>query len=534
MVTEAFPAPRGASSDSGMDRPAAGQTAPFAASGSRAGRWMFALGSGILLLVVVGVAVSFLLPSTPDGPQLTYRVVLGDLDVTVTESGTLESSENTEIRCKVRGQNTITSVVESGSIVKEGEELLRLDTLLIEEQIHERTKYAHWCKASEVQQKAHMNRSELAVRAYLEGEFVERLTDLKKILSIAKSSVLTAQNMLEHDRMMAERGYVSNLKVEQRAFQLSQSKMNLVIQETNIDVLKRFTKAERLERLQGELKSATAEYKAAAERTFADEHRRDVAIEEFKHCRIKAPHDGMVIHPNAARWKNAPEVREGATVYKNQILLLMPSLDKMQIKIGIHESILKRITPGLEAKVTLPDRTLQGKVISVAKVARPAGWWSGNVVKYDAVIQLPKSRNLKPGMSAEVEIMIASRKNVLTVPVAAIVETENKETLCWITTPQGIKKQTLQTGENNDKFVEVLSGLEAGHEVVLNPLAFIPEAQQEALKIRGSAKTADDKSSKTSKPGDSAKSKSDNSKSKPKPKPKKPAPKGQGVAFSSW
>jgi HlyD family secretion protein len=521
-----------------MDRPAAGQAAPFAASGSRAGRWMFALGSGILLLVVVGVAVSFLLPSTPDGPQLTYRVVLGDLDVTVTESGTLESSENTEIRCKVRGQNTITSVVESGSIVKEGEELLRLDTLLIEEQIHERTKYAHWCKASEVQQKAHMNRSELAVRAYLEGEFVERLTDLKKFLSIAKSSVLTAQNMLEHDRMMAERGYVSNLKVEQRAFQLSQSKMNLVIQETNIDVLKRFTKAERLERLQGELKSATAEYKAAAERTFADEHRRDVAIEEFKHCRIKAPHDGMVIHPNAARWKNAPEVREGATVYKNQILLLMPSLDKMQIKIGIHESILKRITPGLEAKVTLPDRTLQGKVISVAKVARPAGWWSGNVVKYDAVIQLPKSRNLKPGMSAEVEIMIASRKNVLTVPVAAIVETENKETLCWITTPQGIKKQTLQTGENNDKFVEVLSGLEAGHEVVLNPLAFIPEAQQEALKIRGSAKTADDKSSKTSKPGDSAKSKSDNSKSKPKPKPKpkpkKPAPKGQGVAFSSW
>ena len=533
MVTEVFPDAQ-ASSDSGMDgtdRPAAGQDASFAASGRGAGRWMFAVGSGILLLVVVGVTVSSLLPSTPDGPQMTYRVVLGNLDVTVTEPGILESSENTEIRCKVRGQNTITSVVESGSIVKEGEELLRLDTLRIEEQIHERTKYAHWCKAGEVQLQARMNRSELAVRAYLEGEFVERLTDLEKFLAIAKSSVLTAQNMLDHDRIMAERGYVSNLKVEQREFHLSQAKMNLAIQETNIDVLKRFTKAERMERLQGELKSVTAEYKAAAERTFADEHRRDVAVEEFKQCVVKAPRDGMVIHPNAARWKNAPEVQAGATVYKNQVLLLMPSLDKMQIKIGIHESILKRITPGLEATVTLPDRTLQGEVISVAKVARPAGWWSGNVVKYDAVIQLPKSLNLKPGMSAEVEILIVSRKNVLTVPVAAIVETENKQTLCWITTPQGIKKQTLQTGENNDKFVEVISGLEAGQEVVLNPIAFITEAQQEALKIRGSVKTADDKPSKTDKPGDSAKSKPGNS--KPKPKPKNPAPKGQGVAFSS-
>jgi len=533
MVTEVFPDAQ-ASSDSGVDsidRPAAGQAAAFAASSSGTRRWIFAVGFGILLLVGVGVAVSSLLPSTSDGPQLTYQVVLSDLDVTVTEPGTLESSENTEIRCKVRGQNTITSVVESGSIVKEGDELLRLDTLLIEEQIHERTKYAHWCKAGEVQLKAHMNRSKLAVKAYMEGEFVERLTELEKLMAIAKSSVLTARNMLDHDRMMAERGYVSSLKVEQREFWLSQAKMNLVIQQTNIDVLKRFTKAERMERLQGELKSATAEYKAAAERTFADEHRRDTAIEEFKYCVIKAPRGGMVIHPKAARWKNAPEVQEGATVYKNQVLLLMPNLDKMQIKIGIHESILKRITPGLKARVTLPDRTLEGEVVSVAKVARPAGWWSGNVVKYDAVIQLPQSQDLKPGMSAEVEVLIASRKNVLTVPVAAIVETENKQTFCWINTPLGIQKQTLQTGENNDKFVEVLSGLAAGQEVVLNPLAFITEAQQEALKITGSAKTAGDESSETGKPGDSAKSKSGTS--KPKPKPKKPAAKGQGVAFSS-
>ena len=96
-------------------------------------------------------------------------------------------------------------------------------------------------------------------------------------------------------------------------------------------------------------------------------------------------------------------------------------------------------------------------------------------------------------------------------------------------TPLGIKKQILQTGENNDKFVEVLSGLEAGQEVVLNPLAFITEAQQEALKITGSAKATGDESPKTSKPGDSAKSKSGSS----KPKPKTPSPKGQGVAFSS-
>tara|TARA_Y100000588_G_scaffold300617_1_gene322191 strand:- start:1362 stop:2960 length:1599 start_codon:yes stop_codon:yes gene_type:complete len=530
MVTDVFPDDR-VPADARVgntDRPESGKASTYAAASSGTRRWFFAFGFVILLLIAAGVVTTSLVPSTPDGPQLTHTVVFDDLDVTVIEPGTLESSENTEIRCKVRGQNTITSVVESGTVVKKGDELLRLDTLMIEEQIHERSKFAHWCKAGEIQLKAHMNRSELAIKAYLEGEFVEQLTELEKSLSNAKSSVLTAQNMLAHNRMMADRGYVSSLQVERGEFVLSQAKLNLKIQETNIDVLKKFRKAERLERLKGELKSATAEYEAAAERTFADEHRRDVAIEEFKHCVVKAPRDGMVIHPNAARWKNAPEVQQGATVHKNQVLLLMPNLDKMQITVGVHESILKRITPGLTARVTLPDRTLEGKVVSVAKVARPAGWWSGNVVKYDAVIQLPQSENLKPGMSAEVEVLIASRKNVLTVPVAAIVETENNETLCWINTPQGIKKQTLQTGENNDKFVEVVSGLRAGQEVVLNPLAFITEAQQEALKITGSAKTTDNQPA--DKPVNSSKDKPEGSKAKAKPK--KPAPKGQGVAAS--
>ena len=128
MVTEVFPDGQ-ASSNSGVDtndRSADGHAVTFAASGSGVGRWTIAVGFGSLLLVGVGVAVNSLLPSSPEGPQLTYQVVFDDLDVTLTELGTLESSENTEIRCKVRGQNTITSVVESGSIVKEGDELLRL------------------------------------------------------------------------------------------------------------------------------------------------------------------------------------------------------------------------------------------------------------------------------------------------------------------------------------------------------------------------------------------------------------------------
>ena len=69
------------------------------------------------------------------------------LTVSLKEQRTLESSENVEIICKVRGENIITSVVENGAYVKEGDVILTLDSLYIDEQISERSKYAHWSRS---------------------------------------------------------------------------------------------------------------------------------------------------------------------------------------------------------------------------------------------------------------------------------------------------------------------------------------------------------------------------------------------------
>ena len=115
---------------------------------SSAGRWwkrgLLAFGViAVLSFAAVLIAERDVVAGEPVR-RLTHTITRGDLLVTVTEQGMLESSENTEIKCKVRGQNTVIWVIESGTVVKPGDELVRLDTLFIEEQIDERTKYAHW------------------------------------------------------------------------------------------------------------------------------------------------------------------------------------------------------------------------------------------------------------------------------------------------------------------------------------------------------------------------------------------------------
>jgi multidrug efflux pump subunit AcrA (membrane-fusion protein) len=466
------------------------------------GRW--AMRGLIAIAMVAAVAsVAALIrgagSSREVGPSLTHTISRGDLVVTVTEHGTLESSENTEIKCKVRGQSTVVWVVESGTVVQAGDELVRLDTLRIENSVNERTKYAHWSRSSAERSRATVARAELAVPEYLQGRYLSQLMTLEKDLAIAESNLRTAQNMLGHAEMMAERGYKSELEVEKFRFAVEQADLNVEVKATEIDVLKEYTKRIELETLRGNLKAARARLAADEERAIMDAARRDLAEKELKHCVVKAEQSGLVIHPSAARWRNAPEIEQGATVHKDQVLLLMPDLTKMQVKVGIRESLIDRVKPGLAARVMLPDGILDGEVSSVASVTKPAGWWSGNVALYDTIITLPPVPGLKPGMSAEVEIIVKLHEDVLRIPVAAIVETAEGD-FCWVRTDEGLKRRSLRLGDTNDVFTVVKAGLKEGDQVVLNTLALEGE-QAEGPGPQGETKT-DERDSAKSEGGD--------------------------------
>jgi len=449
----------------------------------------------LVLLVVAGAAVGgsaytqgYFTPTVEDpfAHALTHKVVRSDMVINVSELGSLESSNNTKIVCRVRGQNTITSVVESGTYVKKGDTVLTLDTLYIDEQISERSKYAHWSKAGAQHWQSVMTRAKLSIPEYLEGRYVARQMEMEKDLAIAESRLRTSQNILAHTMMLQERGYVSALDVEQREFNVTTSELSVENTKTRIEVYEKTSKAREVARLEGDLKIAKAQFGANDERADADASRRDRAVAEREYCTILAPKDGLVIHPRAAAWKGAPDITEGGTVYKEQVLLLMPDLDKMQVKVGVHEAVVSEIKAGLPTRITLPNREPIVAVVShVADIARPASLGSGDVIKYDVIVELPPIPDLKPGMSAEIEIIMAEHKNVLVIPVAAVLELEDGFH-CWVKVGANVVKRAIKLGDSNDIFIVIKDGLNEGDAVVLNPLAYIDEAQKEVLVPFGS------------------------------------------------
>ena len=493
--------------------------------GSSQGRWfkrgLLAIGAAALVASAAAM-IRGAGSSRQIGPRLTHTITRGDLIVTATEQGTLESSENTEIKCQVRGKGiTIIWVIASGTTVKPGDELVRLETLVFEDRVSEMSKWSHLTRSAAERSQADVVSAELAISEYLEGRYPTELMTLEKDLAIAESNLRTARSMLAHSEMMAKRDYVSALVVEENTFAVTQSELSVEAMNTRIEVLKEHDKPMQLETLKGNLKAGKAQHEANKARVKQLQAQLVLCSADLEYCVVKAERSGLVIYPTAEPWKYVPEIQEGATVYMGQTMLLMPDLSKMQVKVGIREAIVALIKPGLAARITLPDKTLNGQVSSVASVAASASWQTGNEVMYDTIIELPSLKGLKPGTSAEVEVIIERYRDVLTIPVAAVLETAQGN-FCWVKTSDVPKRHLIELADTNDLFTVVKAGLKEGDEVILNPLALAEAARMHALEPRDEAKPGEPdptESAAKSKPPEpsAAKPSADSKKRKPKP-----------------
>ena len=169
------------------------------------------------IFAAAGVAWVAVFPKSSSDATLqsvpTHTIGRGELVVSVTEQGTLESANNTEIKCRVRGSNTITFVIDSGTEVQAGDVLIELETLAIEEEISERFKYYHLAESQVARSAADVERAKLAISEYEEGRFVSELSSLQKDLAVAESRLLNSKNRLKHSRMMSRSEYASDLVV---------------------------------------------------------------------------------------------------------------------------------------------------------------------------------------------------------------------------------------------------------------------------------------------------------------------------------
>ena len=287
--------------------------------------------------------------------------------------------------------------------------------------------------------------------------------------------------------------------VQQREAALEIAKAQVAVEENNIKYYKKALN--RISKLNAS-KYSTEKDLEAAERDY-DNSVAQLALEqaqvkqaqaslnsaqtELSYTEIKAPVDGIVI---------SKSVEVGQTVAASfetpEIFSVAEDLTKMQIEASVVEADIAKVKEGQKVRFTVDsyaDDYFYGTVTQVRNEATT----TSNVVTYTVVIGIDNSdMKLKPGMTANVEIITAEEKGVMLVPNQAlrfyIDDSDNakryKDRGVWIMKNGKPERVTVKIGVSDEDNTQILeSSLKIGDEVIVSKELSAADTQKMRLRM---------------------------------------------------
>ncbi len=150
-------------------------------------------------------------------------------------------------------------------------------------------------------------------------------------------------------------------------------------------------------------------------------------------------------------------------------LFTLVDLDRLYVRATVDEFDARQIRLGQEVRVTLealPGRTLRGRLY---KISPAVSGERQEARTFNVRVALEEGKAfVKPGMSADVEVIVARRQGALFVPSQAILEREGKKRV-YVVADGHARAATVKVGESNWSSTEILKGLREGERVVINP-----------------------------------------------------------------
>ena len=408
------------------------------------------------LFVLIG-AVAWYSPLAPASAASSDRGanVAGDGDALVVVPERLISTVSVFGHLAPRREVLVTSpaagkVAEThfqyGERVAVGQQLLKLDTTEIEREHRE-------ALAERIDAARHLAEIE-------DWANNPEMARVRRDLSKARLALDNQKNQLEQTAFLLEQGIVSAAEHDAAARQYESQRLDYELLERDRQTVLAKGDADAREVAQLELENARIRVRRL-EQTLAN-------------ATVAAPIAGVLLQPT--RTGGGQEERmlvRGQVVAQGEPLFTIGDVGGLSVRGSVDEVDVDKIRQ--EQAVTVrgdafPGLELQGTVTHVSRQARPS--LSGEVPTFEFVaaveeLAAAERESLRLGMSATVEIVVADRPDALLVPISTV-QVQGESTWLRIRDPRGgVERRRVQTGTTTLTKVEIVSGLDAGEEVLL-------------------------------------------------------------------
>ena len=434
---------------------------------------------GVVIAVLVIAAIFGLRQMNASASAATVRaqtatVTRGNLVATVSASGNVSAPEDAVMGFQTSGRIAKVNV-QVGDLVKRGQVLMELDTADLELSLKS-------AKASLSNQQASFEQTKANL------DFALRNAQATLTSSQANLDAAKAKNAQNPSQLLAAKASLEKATV---ALQKAQSDYNAVAWRPDVGMT---PQAQTLASATSDYQSALANYNvtvagindSALKSAQAQFDRDTVSLQQaqknldtqlrtaqaqldssqvayeqaqrnLEKARITAPFDGAVAAINFSVGDSAGTGNAVTVV----------DMNNLQIKVTVAEVDISKIKVGQTAQLSfdaLSGKTYSAKVLAIGPVATV----TQGVVNYPVTVSITNSDgSVKPGMTANLNITVEERTNVLLVPLRAVRTQGNQKTVTVLYQGQNIAVP-VTTGLTNDQYAEVVSqGLKEGDELVL-------------------------------------------------------------------
>lgn len=333
----------------------------------------------VIVIIILAGGLLFYQWTDQKGSNQKFRFVKverGDIRFVVTATGTINPVITVLVGSQVSG--TIKALyADYNSRVKEGQVIAQIDPAIFEAQVEQGRANVLNAQANIINAKAN-------------------LENAKANLVKAEVGVLDAKRTLDRNRPLVEKKVIA-----QAAMDTAQTNYDTAVAQKDVAKAQVESAASQVESSKAQVEQAKAALK--------------VSETNLRYATIRSPVNGIVISRNVDVGQTVAASLQAPTLFT-----IAKDLTQMQVDTNVSEADIGRVAVGQEAIFTVdayPEKTFRGKVSEI----RNAPITIQNVVTYDVVIQVDnKDLKLKPGMTANVSILIEHKEGILKIPNAAL------------------------------------------------------------------------------------------------------------------
>lgn len=399
----------------------------MAVNGKKRRRWIWA---GVVVLCLGGAGFGVraaLKPNNTIDPAKLATIERGSIARSVVATGKIEPRATVEVKSKASGI-VKQLMVDYGDPVKQGQVLAELDKEELQARLRESRANLQAAQASEESAQAALERNKIEA----EGPDLPFLRSAMERAHNLHKEQLIAKNLVED----AEKAYQMALNKQ------AASQRALAV-----------TRAE-IARAKAQVAQATAMLERAEE--------------DLRNSTITSPIDGLVLSRNVEVGNAVSSI----LVLGSQATLLftLGDVSDVYVRGKVDQSDIGKVYLTQTARLVVEsfrDKKFEGKVYKIS----PLGVEKENVTTFEVQVSIHNpGRALKANMSANAEILLEEKQNVLLAPEAAIVYDKDRKASVEVpdaTLEKGRKKVPVQLGISNGVKTELIAGLKEGEKVIL-------------------------------------------------------------------